>query len=253
MNDAGATGKLRVSVATYNQVIFPHPQSNLLMLALERKATASKDGSINVRSQPFGGGIRILDANPLKEIVGEIEFDSEHSKQEGDFRILIPPSKWTAVKEYCLHHLASPDDTELEAAPDRELTEEFAETMGIKLEPDQYTVRPLGFVVEDNPVPTDNADVQGQLTVRLYRIFEVHIIDTKLCKTMIAISQRYSNRELGMLALEDSQNGGNGRVNSVLTLLSNLVKESYLALPPEKRSQKIAVKGYELDESVLAV
>ena len=97
--------KLRVSVATYNRVIFPHPESGATMLALERKATVLKGGSVNVRAQPFGGGVRILDPDPLKQILGEIEFDSERSKQEQDFRILIPPFKWEAVKRYCLHHL----------------------------------------------------------------------------------------------------------------------------------------------------
>lgn len=46
---------LRVSVATYNQVIFRHPEADIMMLALERKATALKDGTVSVRSQPFGG------------------------------------------------------------------------------------------------------------------------------------------------------------------------------------------------------
>jgi len=247
------SGKLRVSVATYNQVIFHHPQSNLLMLALERKATATRDGSIKVRSQPFGGGIRILDPNPLKEIVGEIQFDSERSKQEGDFRILIPSSKWETVKEYCLHHLANPDDTELEATPDRELTEEFAGTMSVNLERNQYTVQPLGFVVEDNPVPTDNADVRGELTIRLYRISEVHIIDMELCKMMITVSQRYSDRDLGELALKDLQNGCTGRVNSMVTLPLNAILERYRALPPEMRYRKVMVEGHDLDESVLTV
>jgi len=50
-----ALEKLRVSVATYDQVIFPHPENEVTMLALEHKATVLKDGSVNVRAQPFGG------------------------------------------------------------------------------------------------------------------------------------------------------------------------------------------------------
>ena len=71
--------KLRVSVATYNQVVFSHPENGVTMLALERKATALEDGNVSVRAQPFGGGIRILDSVSLKQILGEIEFDSERS------------------------------------------------------------------------------------------------------------------------------------------------------------------------------
>jgi len=57
---------LRVSIATSNQVIFPHPENGTLMLALERKATVLKDGNVNVRAQPFGGGVKILNPKSLK-------------------------------------------------------------------------------------------------------------------------------------------------------------------------------------------
>ena len=83
--------ELRVSVATYNQVVFPHPENRTTMLALERKATVLQDGSVNVRAQPFGGGVKILDPNSLEELLGELRFDSERSKLEEDFRILIQP------------------------------------------------------------------------------------------------------------------------------------------------------------------
>jgi len=54
---------MRVSVGTYNEVFFPHPENGMAMLALERKATVLKDGSVNVRAQPFGGGVKILTQN----------------------------------------------------------------------------------------------------------------------------------------------------------------------------------------------
>ena len=130
--------QLRVSVATFDQVIFPHPESGITLLALERKATVLKDGSVNVRAQPFGGGVKILNTKSLREIVGEIQFDSERSKQEQDFRILIEPSKWEDVKPYCLPHLANPNDPDIESAPDRELAEEFAETMSVALRRSQF-------------------------------------------------------------------------------------------------------------------
>ena len=40
---------LRVSVATVNQVVFHHPLNETLMLALERKATVSRDRENNIR------------------------------------------------------------------------------------------------------------------------------------------------------------------------------------------------------------
>jgi len=253
MEGIGAVEKLRVSVATYNQVIFPHPENGMTMLALERKGTVLEDGSIDVRAQPFGGGVRILNSDSLKNILGEFQFDCERSNREKDFRILIPPSKWDEVKQYCLCHLENPDDPELETIPDRELVEEFEETIHVDLDPRQYTVRPMGFVVEDHPVWTGNWHARGYLTVRIYSTFEVQITDIELCKTMLAINRQYSDQEFGMRALEDSGRGGNGRVNTILTLPLNVVRESYLALPPEKRYAKIMVDNHKLDESVLVI
>ena len=248
-----AMNELRVSVATYNRVLFPHLENGTMMLALERKATVLEDGRINVRAQPFGGGVRILGLKPLKEMLGEVQFDSERSKHEQDFRILIPPSKWETVKKYCLFHLEIPDDPELESMPDRELVEEFEETIRVGLQSDQYTVQPVGFVIEDGPVWTDNWYALGHLTVRVYRVFDVYITDVELCRKMIAASQKYSDDEFGKLALEDARNGRNGRANTVLTLPLDVVKESYVALPPEKRYAKIMVDDHKLDESVLVV
>jgi hypothetical protein len=240
---------LRVSVATYNQVIFPHPESGITMLALERKATVLKDGSVNVRAQPFGGGVKILDLRSLKEIVGEIQFDSERSKQEKDFRILIEPSQWEMVKQYCLLRLENPNDTEIESAPDRELTEEFEETMGMTLKRSQYAVESIGFVIEDNPVWTENWYSCRFPTVRVYRTYKVQILDPDLCKTLLGISGLVSDEELGMRAL----NNNAGRANSVLALPLGNVRETLLAVPAEKRFNKIEVDHHILDESVLVV
>lgn len=253
MKDNDSIKLLRVSVATYNQVIFPHPQNQTWLLALERKATVRKNGNVSVRAQPFGGGVRILDPEPLQEIIGQIQFDSERSKHDQDFRILIHRSKWESVKKYCLHHLENPKDTEVESTPHRELIEEFEETLSVHLKSDQYTVQSIGFVIEDQPVPTNNANARGQLTVRLYRIFKVHIVDLALCKTMLAASKRYSEHDLEVLAREDFQKGGVGHAHSVLTLPLDLVTETYLALSPEMRHRKILIESYELDESVLSI
>jgi hypothetical protein len=253
MNDRTTIDQLRVSVATYNRVVFSHPENGTLMLALERKAKVRQDGSIGVRAQPFGGGVHILNPTPLKKIVGEIRFDSEQSKHEKDFRILIPPSKWELLKEYCLRHLEDEDDIELESVPHRELTEEFAETIRVYLKPNQYTVQPLGFVIENMPVRTENADARGQLTVRLYRIFEVRIRDVTLCKVMLSVNELYSSQELGGRALQNLQYYGKGRASTILLLPLDKVTEFYLALPTEKRYQKVILDGHELDESVLAI
>jgi hypothetical protein len=255
MNDLSGTQQLRASVATFSQVLFPHPEDGGIMLALERKATVLKDGSVSVASQPFGGGIRILNPTPLQKIIGTIQFDSERSKQEQDFRILIPPSKWELIKEYSLHHLEldDEDDIELESGPDRELTEEFIETINVKLNAGQYKVQPMGFVIENSPVQSKNDYARGRLTVHLYRIFKVEVSDPILCRIMLGISQLYSDQDLAELALQDAEHGGLGRANTILTLPLNTVRDAYLALPPAERYKKIVIDHHELDESVLAI
>jgi len=246
-------GKLRVSVSTYNQVLFPHPESGATMLSLERKATVLEDGSVSVLAQPFGGGVRILAATSLQKIVGKIQFDSERSQQEQDFRILIPPSKWETVKQYCLLHLENPDTSELEVTPDRELVEEFEETLHARLKPNQYTVQPMEIVIEDIPVRTKNWYARGWLTVRVYRTFSVQLLDSEVCASMLAASQSCSDRNLGKIALEDAHQGGRGRANSVLALPLKLVTEAYLALPFERRYSRIMVENHSIDKSVLAI
>lgn len=241
--------ELRVSVATYNQVVFPHPQNGALMLTLERKATVLQDGSVNVCAQPFGGGVKLLNTDSLKKIIGEIHFDSDRSKQEQDFRILIKPSQWETVRQYCLLHLQDPNDPELESAPVRELGEEFQETMGVALTPSQYTVQPMGFVIEDNPVWTENWYARGFPTVRVYRTYKVEIVDGNLRQNLVDTSQRVSDARLGQRALEN----GRGRANSVLALPLDRVREAFLALPPEKRFNKAEADHHQLDKSVLVV
>lgn len=245
--------QLRVSVATFNRVLFPHPRNGTTMLALERKAGLLNGADVSVRAQPFGGAVRILNPAPLEKLIGRIQYDSERSRAEQDFRILIRPSQWDAVREYCLRHLEKIDDPEIEAQPHRELAEEFAETMDIRLKPEQYAIQPLGFVVENKPVPTANTNARGRRTVRLYRIFDVQVIDVALCGTMLAAGKRYSDDELGRLAIADAQNGGKGRANSILTLPLSVLTEAYLALAPELRFRRLGVQNHELDESVLAI
>jgi hypothetical protein len=223
------------------------------MLAMERKGAVREDGSVHVWAQPFGGAVRILDPVALEGLIGEIQFDSERSKMERDFRILIPPSRWDAVKDYCCQTLADPANQELESSPHRELAEEFEDGLGVALQEDQYVARPSGFVWEDRPTPTGNSRARGLPTVRLYRVFDVQIVEEELCARMLDASKCHSDEELGILALRDLQNGGRGFKTSILTLPLQKVVDSWLALSPRMRYTPIRVDQHELDESLLAV
>ena len=253
MSSNGEEPRLRVSVAILNRVVFSHPKNGTSMLAMERKSAVREDGSIHSWAQPFGGAVRILDPAPLEKLIGGIHYDSERSKTERDFRILIHPSRWADLKEYCCLALSDPTNRDLESSPHRELAEEFEDALGVALQEDQYTAQPSGFVWEDQPTPTGNSRARGLPTVRLYRVFNVQIIDETLRNRMLDGSAGYSDEELGILALRDLQNGGRGTKNSILTLPLQKVVDSWLALSPEMRYTKIRIDQHELDESILAV
>ena len=109
--------RLRVSVAALVRVIFEHPLDGKLMLALERKGTVFEEAGLQrvyVSAQPFGGAITFRRLEPLRTLVGDFQFDSERSRSENDFRILIRPSDWNIVKQFCLRHLVD-DDSVLES------------------------------------------------------------------------------------------------------------------------------------------
>jgi hypothetical protein len=244
----------RVSVATLNRVIFTRPDDGTEMLALERRATLTRStGGAIVRSQPFGGAIRIRNSDALHGLIGDYRFDGARSQFDQDFRILIRPSDWERVKQVCLEHLENVDDPVLEADPSRELVEEFADGLEIDLRPNQYAYQAAGFVVENDPRPTDNIYSRGHSTVRIYRIFEVRIVDYRLRTAMLTASERYSDLDLQRIALEDDKNTGKGRANGILILPFGVVSESYLAIPPGERYALRSVEGHQLDESVLAV
>jgi hypothetical protein len=254
----GATSELslRVSVATLVRVLFEHPRDGDLMLALERKATLRESGNgriVEVKSQPFGGAVRILDMGALHDLIGDFHFDSERSHSEQDFRIFIRPSDWAMVRQACIQHLSRVGDPILETDPGRELAEEFADALKVDLRPDQYIHKPTAIVVENDPWPTENIHAEGIPTARVYRIFEAHITDVSLALTLLTNSESTSHQNLCALALEDARNGGKGRANAVLALPLKSISDVYLALVPIQRNTPILLAENRLDETVSAV
>ena len=248
--------KLRVSVATLVRVLFENPRDGELMIALERKATlheAENGRTVEVKSQPFGGAIRILDLKMIRELIGDFHFDSERSRSEQDFRIFIRPSSWSAVREFCIEHFNRVDDPILETDPGRELAEELFEALKVNLKPDQYVQMPVALAVENEAAPTDNIHAQGRLTARVYRIFEASITDPSLAIAMWENSESLSHQDLCELAWNDAQNGGKGRANAVLALPLKRITDFFLAMPSEESSASILFGENRLDETVSAV
>jgi hypothetical protein len=258
MNGIGATNELslRVSVALLARVLFENPRNGDVMLALERKATLHEtaDGRvIEIKSQPFGGAVRLLDSRALRDLIGDFHFDSERSRSEQDFRIFIRPSNWSAVREFCIEHLNHVADPILETDPTRELTEEFADALKVRLRPDQYSHKPVATVIEDDPAPAENIHARGILTARIYRIFEANVLDSSLAYTMLTNSESFSYQDLYELAVKDAQNGGKGRANAILALPLKLISDAYLAMPPEKRNAPVLLEKNQLEETIPAI
>ena len=250
----GATDELslRVSVATLARVIFKHPRNGEWMLTLERKATL-RENKVEVKSQPFGGAIRILDMNAIHDLIGDFNFDSERSYDEQDFRLFIRPSSWSVLREFCIQHLSNVDDSILETDPSRELIEEFFDALKINLQPEQYACKPVATVVEDEAAPTENIHAKGTPTVRVYRIFETVLTDSTLANTMLTNSEVITDEKLRRLALDDFQNSGKGRANAVLALPLKQIGEFYSALSLQERNAPISFENNRLDETVPAV
>jgi hypothetical protein len=254
----GATDELslRVSVGVLVRVLFKHPDNGKWMLALERKATLleSETGHVvDVKSQPFGGALRLLDLRALQKQISDFHFDSEESHAEQDFRIFIRPSEWEAVRAFCLKLFDQINDSVLESDPTRELAEEFADALNINLKPDQYTVQAIGTILEDHPSATEYIHAKGFPTVRIYRIFEARILDHSLAFAMIENSESCSDQALRQRALQNSRNGEIGKANAVLTLPFQEITASYLAISSEARNQPVFFQNYQLDETVTAV
>lgn len=226
------------------------------MLALERKATmieAEAKQEVRVKAQPFGGAVRLRDRSPLVKLVGDFSFDSQRSQDEGDFRILIQPEQWPAVRDFCLRHLDHSDDPVLETTPERELVEEFYDALGIRLTPDQYSVQAVGMLIESHPARSENIHAAGYPTARIYRVFEVRIQNIAIAQTIIESSARYSDEDLRRLVMQNAIHGRPGRANATLALPLRWLTNRYLALPEQNRNTAVKIAGHLLDGNVPAI
>lgn len=257
-DSSGAAGELslRVSVATLVRVVFDHPQAGQLMLALERKATLFEPAgqqAVRVSAQPFGGAIRLRDPAALQSLLSDFQFDSQRSRAEQDFRLLIRPADWPRLRAFVVRRLAAPDDAVLDADPARELAEEFADALALHLRPEQYTLRPLGVRVQDAPVPTTNPRAPGRPTARIHRLFEARLQDAALAQAVLANSARYTDDDLRDQALARLRQGGPGRANAALVLPLPALTAAYQSLAPAARAAPFNFDGHSLEPNVMVV
>ena len=254
----GATEELslRVSVATLVRVLFVNPNTGQTMLALERTATLRNNNGqseIAVKAKPFGGAVQIIDALALRNLIGNFQYDSERSRQEKDFRIQINPSSWEKIKEICREHLVHKNPSVLDASPERELMEEFEDTLKVKITGDQYQLKHRGIRIEDKPSRTDNVRAEGHRTVRVYYIFEAWIHDPEIIALMMANAAQYSDEDLQKIAREDALQGGKGRANALLNAGMDDLKRILKASSLDKQSESIHIAGHSLSGNVIAL
>ncbi len=247
---------LRVSVAALVSVLFEGPEDGRTMLALERTATLRKiEGrpEVTVRAKPFGGGVRLTNPQALQGLIGHFHYDSIRSRQERDFRIQIHPTSWGKIKEICREHLQETEKGILDSNPERELAEEFEDTLHARITPDQYHLKPRGMIVEDLPIATDSVRAEGRPTVRFYYVFEAWMEAPEMIAMMLANSRRYSDQDLQKMAWQDARQGGRGRANAILALSLDDLKEMCRSIPMDRRGGPIRVGEHQLDGNVLAV
>lgn len=226
------------------------------MLALERTATMQESNGkteVTVRAKPFGGAVRIINLQRLKRLIGNFHYDSSRSRQEGDFRLLIRPASWEKVKEICCNNLRKTENGILNTNPERELIEEFEDTLHISLTVDQYRLNPRGIIIEDMPVETENVRATGLPTVRIYYIYEAWVESPDLIMRLVANSEQYTDKDLQEIAWADAQHGGRGRANAILTLSLDDLTEMYCSMPLDLRIGPIRIKDHQLDGNVLAI
>jgi hypothetical protein len=243
-----------ICVSTLNRVMFADPSGGGQMLVLERKATLLGDAVqklVWVRAQPFGRAVRILDLEEVYKLC-EWRFDSPRSQIQQDFRILVPPSCWPTLREFCLGHLANLEDQVLDAGPQREVSEELSHVLQADLAPEQYRVQPAGFVIEKFPSPSENVNTSGYFTFHIYRIFVITVVDEKVVLKLQA-SSSVRDADLQLQALADAENEGEGSAHAALTLPVERVIEAYMAAPPEDRYATIRIDGCTIDPSTAAI
>lgn len=248
--------KLRVSVGALVKVLFTNPETGQITLALERIATLRKfkgSSRVDVTAKPFGGGVRFTNPEELKRLLKDFQYDSERSKQERDFRILIHPEMWGKIKEICNEHLHENRKRIFDYSPDRELAEEFEDSLKIKIKPDEYILIPKGMVIQDIQSKTNNVRAQGMPTVRIYYIFEAWIKSYELVKLMLTKSRQFCEDDFKKAALEDAERGGKGRANSVLTIEIDVLRDFCNSIALEKRNGNINFGKNQLEENVLAL
>lgn len=254
----GATEELslRVSTAVLTKTTFRHPESGESMLVLERKAVAeSTSGGFKekLQAQPLGGASRLVDPAALGRLVDQFNYDSAESKSEGDFRIQIKPGDWPRVRDFCVKHFMDPSTGAIEANPERELAEELGDSLGVEVNPTDYSTRNLGIVLRGG-TSTDRVGVSGQHTVRAFNIYHVEITGPTLIAKILENSSAVSDQSLiNHARAKAAASGKKGKATALLALPLSHVVDAFAARDLKGEWPSITVAGHIIADNVPAI
>jgi hypothetical protein len=185
--------------------------------------------------------------------MGDYHYDSVRSREEGDLRIMINPGRWEKMKEICRDHLNLEEDRIINSSPVRELTEEFEDSLGVRITSDDYYLTYRGLLVEEQLTATENVNARGIPTKRIYYLFDALLTDLRIIELMIDNDAMYSDLDLRKMANEDARRGGKGRANAVLTISLDTLTELYRSSSRGSGESPIFYEGHQLDGNIPAI
>jgi hypothetical protein len=166
---------------------------------------------------------------------------------------MINPDQWEKMKEICRDHLNFEEDGIINSSPVRELTEEFEDSLGVRITSDDYHLTSRKMLVEEKLTKTENVNAMGIPTKRTYYLFDAMLTDLRIIKMMIDNDALYSDLDLRNMANEDARRGGKGRANAVLTLSLDKLTELYRSSRKGSGESNIMYEGHQLDGNLPAI
>jgi hypothetical protein len=186
----GATADLsmRVSSAVLTLCVVPSPEGPLAIL--ERKVEIGKKG-LDMRAQPLGGGIAVLNVEALSKITGGFNWEDQKVARERDLRIYVNPDSWTFVRELLTTSFLDtlPGAPIVETTPVRELQEEIGDAAGVEVSESSMNISFAGLVFQD-PGCGAVAAKSSTPTARVFSVFDVVITDPALADTIMREASR---------------------------------------------------------------
>ncbi len=214
-----AQNKVRVSVGSLTLLTISDPLDQKEYFAFERRATGSSERgrkTWSTKSVPFGGAIKIKDKSALVDLIGDFDFDSDESRENNDFRIIVDRRKWKKIKIFCERSISQNNKRVIDFDPFDEIKEEIWKPTKIEVTRKKLSTKRIGTFANDFPVPTENINTPGKQTYRFYCLYNTRVVDQQLAKKLLKHADLRMDKECGFTAIKSRRTKGDGRYNSIL-------------------------------------